>query len=462
VFSYPTFLIFVQGEITMLINKCVSIIISLFIICISIQAMAAPPPPEFIQFRPSATKGALYYPDPAQFPNPHIGVIAIHRDGNFMSHIMTRELPKRGFVALGMNTRCDNNEAMCAPWEDNALDVKQGIEYLRKLPRITHVILFGHSGGGPTMSFYQAVAETGASFCQQAEKLMKCSDQLNDLPQADALILWDSHPGNGLGVMRSLNAAIINDADIINHHVAPKFDPALDPFNPEYGYNPEGSTYTENFKERFFIGQAARMNRLIDIAQDKMIQMEKGTYIYSDNDAFIVPAVAGTRLANHDASIDHTTIRPQQLLRNDGSIEECCTVESVRHVGQSPDTSRGFNGVGFSTLKSFLSVNAIRGTHSMTQIDWCTSNNSTTCNVRQISAPLLVVAMGGHYFLRDGEIIFDNAVSKDREYIIIEGAVHGGTPCTRCMPSGQPYDGRYDNSVKNNFDYLANWINTRF
>jgi hypothetical protein len=98
----------------------------------------------------------------------------------------------------------------------------------------------------------------------------------------------------------------------------------------------------------------------------------------------------------------------------------------------------------------------------MTQIDWCTSNNSTTCNVRQISAPLLVVAMGGHYFLRDGEIIFDNAVSKDKEYIIIEGAVHGGTPCTRCMPSGQQYDGRYDNSVNNNFDYLTKWINARF
>jgi hypothetical protein len=267
-----------------------------------------------------------------------------------------------------MNPRCDNNEAMCAPWEDNALDVKQGIEYLRKLPGVTRVILFGHSGGGPTMSFYQAVSEAGASFCQQPEKLMKCSDELNDLPRADALILWDSHPGNSLGVMRSLNGAIINDADIINHHAAPEFDPSLDPFDPKNGYNPNGSHYTEDFKERFFVAQAARMNRLIDLALVKMQQIQDGSYIYPDNDAFVFPAVAGTRLANHDASIDHATSRPQQLLRNDATIEDCCVVESVRHVGQTPEVSRSFDGVGSNTVKSFLSVNAMRGRQAMTDV----------------------------------------------------------------------------------------------
>lgn len=446
----------------MLNRRSVSAVSVLFSVFVCAQAVAAPPPPQYVQFKPSATKGALYYPDPEQHPSPHVGVIAIHRDSNFLSHIMTRELPKRGFVALGMNTRCDNNESLCAPWEDNALDIKQGVELLRKIPGITHVILFGHSGGGPTMSFYQAVAEAGTAFCQQPEKLMKCSDALKGLPKADAVILWDSHPGNSSGVLRSLNGAIINDADIVNNNAVAEIDPALDPFDPRHGYDPAGSTYTEEFKERYFKAQAARMNRLADLAQAKMKQMEAGTYRYPDNDAFIVPGQAGTRLANHDASIDHATHRPQRLLQNDGSIEDCCVVESVRATGQTPDTSRSFEGTGFNTVKSFLSVNAIRATHAMTGIDWCTSNNSTPCNVDKISVPLLIVAMGGHYFLRDGEIIFDSAASKDKEYLIIEGAVHGGTPCTACMPDGQKYDGRYDNSVKNDFDYLAGWINLRF
>lgn len=425
-------------------------------------AHAVAPPPQYIQFSPSATKGVLYYPDPDEFPAPHIAVVAIHRDSNFLSHIMTREMPKRGFVALGMNTRCDNNEALCAPWENNALDVKQGVEYLRKLPGITKVVLLGHSGGGPTMSFYQAVAQAGIAFCQQPEKLMKCPDALAGLPAADALILWDAHPGNGIGVMRSLNPSIINDAEIIGQNADPKIDPALDPFNPANGYDPDGSTYPEAFKEKYFIAQAARMNRLIDLANERMNRIAAGNYKYPDDDAFLVAGGAGSRLANHDASIDHSSIRPQKLLKNDGSIEDCCPVESVRKVGQTPDVGKSFEGVVFGTLKSFLSVNAVRATHSMTGIDWCTSNNSTPCNLQKVTVPLLVLAMGGHYFIRDSEIIYDMAVSKDKDFIVIEGAVHGGTPCTACMPAGQKYDGRYDNSVKNNFDYLAKWINERF
>jgi hypothetical protein len=70
--------------------------------------------------------------------------------------------------------------------------------------------------------------------------------------------------------------------------------------------------------------------------------------------------------------------------------------------------------------------------------------------------------MGGHYFIRDGEKIYDMANSADKDFIVIEGATHGGTPCRECMPDGQKYDGRYDNAVKNNFDYLASWINKRF
>ena len=446
----------------MLIHRCHPVLLLIFSVLICARAVAEAPPPQYVQFKPGATKGALYYPDPVQFPDPHVAVIAIHRDSNYLSHIMTRELPKRGFVAMGMNPRCDNNESLCAPWEENALDIKQGVEYLRKLPGITHVVLFGHSGGGPTMSFYQAVAEVGAAFCQRPEKLMKCPDTLEGLPRADGLILWDAHPGNGSGVLRSLNGAIINDEQIINDNATAKIDPALDPFDPKHGYDPNGSSYTEEFKERFFIAQAARMNRLTDLALEKLKQIEAGTYTYPDNDAFIVPGQAGTRLANHDASIDHATTRPQRLLRNDGSIEDCCAVDSVRATGQTAEVSHSFEGVGFNTVKSFISVNAIRSNHAMTDIDWCTSNNSTPCNVEQITVPLMIVAMGGHYFLRDGEIILDSANSKDKEYLIVEGAVHGGTPCTACMPEGQKYDGRYDNSVKNNFDYLAAWINKRF
>ena len=43
-------------------------------------------------------------------------------------------------------------------------------------------------------------------------------------------------------------------------------------------------------------------------------------------------------------------------------------------------------------------ANAIRARDSITDIEWCSANNSTPCALRQISIPLLITAMGAHYF----------------------------------------------------------------
>src|SRR5580704_18073048 len=154
--------------------------------------------PEYIRFTPNATKGALYRPDSG--PAPHVAVLIIHRTANFMTHMGATELAKRGFMVLGMNPRSDNNEAE-VHFEENALDIKSGIEFLRKQPGITKVLLFGHSGGGPATSFYQAVAENGPSYCQGPNKLVQCGNELANLPGADGIVFVDAHPGvsvNGL------------------------------------------------------------------------------------------------------------------------------------------------------------------------------------------------------------------------------------------------------------------------
>jgi len=406
--------------------------------------------------------GAVYFPDPEVHPNPHVAVVNMHRTENRLAHISMREMASRGFVILGMNPRCQNNEAMCAPWENNALDVKQGIEYVRRIPGIKKVILMGGSGGGPTMSFYQAVAENGVAFCQQPQKLTKCPDELANLPRADGIVFRDAHLGNAVNALRSLNPVVRNDRDIMDRNAVPTIDTALDPFDPKNGYNPDGaSIYSEEFKEKYFRAQSARMNRLIDIALERMQKIDAGTYRYPDDDAFIIPRSDNARLMRLDPSIDHATIKPRKLIRDDGEIEDCCIVESVRPVSASPEENASFwGGTRMLTLRSFLSTRAIRSTHAMTGIDWCSSNNSTVCNVQHISVPVLITAMGGHYFLRNSEIFYELAASDDKDFVVVEGAVHGITPCTKCVPGG--YDGRYDNSVKNFFDYVADWINERY
>jgi len=70
-------------------------------------------------------------------------------------------------------------------------------------------------------------------------------------------------------------------------------------------------------------------------------------------------------------------------------------------------------------LKSFLSANAVRATNSMDGIDWCSSNNSTPCAVRNITVPVLITTMGAHYFIRDNEIHFEMSASKDKDFIVV-------------------------------------------
>lgn len=413
--------------------------------------------PLYIQFSPGAVKGALYKPNAD--PAPHVGILAIHRTSNFMGYLGCTELSKRGFLVLCMNPRFDNNEA-AVRWEDIALDVRSGVSFLRRQPGISNVILWGFSGGGPTTTFYQAVAENGPSYCQGPRKLIECGDDLAGLPPADGLILVDAHPGNSVNGIRSLNAAVTNDAAIVNDNQRARIDPDLDPFSPRNGYNPKGaSTYSESFKKRYFAAQAARMNRLIDLALAKSGEMKKGVYPYPDDDAFIVVKGTTGRLLETDSSIHHGTVRPQKLLKNDGTIARQI-VESVRQPNPGlAGQDRTFNGgARLLTIRSFLSANAIRATDSMDDIDWCSSNNSTPCALRAISIPLLVTAMGGHYFIRDNEIHYDVAKSKDRDFVIIEGATHGQTPCVPCERS----PGQYSNTVRNFFDYVGDWINKRF
>ncbi len=291
-------------------------------------ATSSPPAPTYVPFSPSATKGALYYPDPAIYPTPHVGVIAMHRDSNYLSHISTKELPKRGFVVLGMNPRCDNNEAACAPWENNALDVKQGVNYLRSLPGITKVVLLGHSGGGPTMTFYEAVAEQGVGFCQQPNKLVKCSDALAGLPPVDGVMLMDAHPGNGVNAVRSISADVTNDKAVLNRGQEPQTNWRLDPFNPRNGYRPDGKThYSKAFKRRYFRAQSTRMNYLIDQAQKRLAEAEANG---QDDAPFVVPMGDNARLSQIDLGIDRGTLQPRKLLKNDGTVNDRFPVNSVR------------------------------------------------------------------------------------------------------------------------------------
>ncbi len=74
--------------------------------------------------------------------------------------------------------------------------------------------------------------------------------------------------------------------------------------------------------------------------------------------------------------------------------------------------------------------------------------------------PILVVAMQGHYFIRDGEYIYETSASADKEFIVLEGANHGLGPCAPCAALHNNAD--YSNTRINLFNHIRDWVNERY
>jgi hypothetical protein len=424
--------------------------VALFV-ALSAQLASAQSRPTYIQFDPYTVKGALYRPDGGG--DADIGILLIHRVNNYLGHIAASELARRGFLVLAMNSRFDNNEASVL-WERIALDVKTGVEYLRKQGGVRRVILFGHSGGAATLSFYQAVAEKGTSFCEAPGKLTVCAKELSGLPKGDGLILVDASLGNPVGLLRGLNPAVITEGD------PTRLEPTLDPFNPANGFNRDGpSSYSPEFRRRYYEAQAARMNRLIAAASAAATQLGTDRAPFPDDNVFLIVRGSGARLPDADAAADTATAAPRKLLKNNGSIVTQIVRTGRPPASQNPLTNGTFeSGARLLTLKSFLTANAIRSTNSMTGVEWCSTNNSTPCALQKISVPLLVSAMGGNTGIRDNEWLFEQAASRDKDFFVLEGATHNIDPCAEC----ETRKGEYSNTVRNFFNYVRDWINQRF
>lgn len=394
-------------------------------------------------------KGALYLPDKGE--KPHIGILIMHEDSNFMNHLGCTELSKRGYAVLCVNGRSDNNEALDF-WDDLPLDAALGMRYLRDTLKLPKVLLFAHSGGGPLLSYYQAVAENGPSICQGPGRVSQCTDELKGLPAADGMITFDAHPGTAINLVRSLDPSVISEDNLSG------VNPALDPFSEKNGFNPKGqSHYSEEFKQRYFKAQSERMNKLVAIATERRNLMKAGKYPFPDDDAFHIPR-AGARLMELDTSIDKGTVNPRKLLKNDGSVVTEVVASVRKPAPQRAKQNRTFDSGKLLTVRSFLGTRAIKSTDSMEQLDINSNNNSTPSHLQKIHVPLLMMAAGGHYFIRDNEKMFDVAASTDKDFIVIEGAAHGIVPCKPCEST----PGQYDNTVKNAFDYMKAWIDKRF
>src|SRR5262245_18286425 len=88
---------------------------------------AAASPPSLAQSNPiyhhlGQTDTALYTPDSG--PAPHVGIIVMHREADYMNNIACTEFAKRGFMVLCMNSRFENNESVVARSEEHTSELQ--------------------------------------------------------------------------------------------------------------------------------------------------------------------------------------------------------------------------------------------------------------------------------------------------------------------------------------------------
>jgi len=363
---------------------------------------------EFVSF--GAAKGALYTPS-----NPsNVAFLVIHRTSSDLDHIATVELPKRGYRVLGMDTYCVDDET-AVDFDLIALDIRAGVRFLRKQPGVTKVVLLGSSGGGQTTAYYQATA--------------KSEDK------ADGIVFADAHVGISVTNLRALNP----------------LESDLDPFDERNGYNPDGdSTYSSQFVDRYSRAQSKRMNELITKAKNAS---------GGGDDSFVVRHAAA-RLSDLSTGVQPGTLNQRKLIKNDGSIRtQIITTVRVSDPGLKEDDDTFARGALDLTVDSFLRANSIASTHALNGIDWCSDPASTICSARKITVPALVLVATGHYFIRDGEQIFTNLGSQNKDFFAIEGMKHGLTPCGACSAQTGV---SYANATRNAFDRVASWVKGRF
>ena len=400
--------------------------------------------------------GVLYEPPEGMETKP-AAILVIHSDEDYLTFPTGEEMAARGFRVLCANVM--NKEGIIYSQIEKMKAVKAAMLYLRAAEGVEKVILMGHSGGGTLMSAYQAVAENGPSIFQGPEMIYPWPDTDALIP-ADGIMLLDSNWGNAVMQLFSLDPAVENE------NSGKMISAALDLFNPENGFDPEGSTYSKEFIDRFQRAQSIRNNSILDFALNRLLLLEDGKGDYCDDEPLIIPGAAqgffNNKLYAQDKRLFSHTRKPWLLLHPDGS-----RTTQIIHSLRGPENPRSFTdsfweGVRFLSVRTYLSSYAVRTEldygfdedHAW-GIDWATTYASPIGNMVHVKVPTLVMGMTAGWEFLASETIFEHAAAQDRTIAFVEGATHKFGPAKHL----ESFPGEFGDTMRTLHDFLAEWLN---
>ncbi len=394
---------------------------------------------------------AMYYSPVHKNKVSHIGVILMHCDQNYMALNMGLQLAAHGYQVLA----CDSEFGEI---ENKFKILNKAMKFLRKNVGAEKVILMGHSGGATLMTAYQSIAENGAHIYQGPEKLYRTTIEEELIP-ADGLMLIDANYGNGPMTLLSLDPAVIEEGNGM------KLDPEFDIFDSKNGYDPQGAHYSPSFIKKYFKAQAARNEKLINKALDRLTIIKAGKGYYADDEPFVITAgnqpKPNNRLIPQDLHLLSHTKGTYDLLHGDGRITNE-RISCVRTAEIDRCFSSYFNlGANVTTVKGFLSSQAIRTTSDfmvredgLTDVIWESSYASPISNISAVSVPLLTIGLTGSYEYLASEMIYEKAKMKDKTIAFVHGAGHMFSP----NHQAESVYGIFGDTEKVLYEYMSDWM----
>ncbi len=206
------------------------------------------------------SKAMLYWPRASK---PKTVVIMAHPRADFAHHYSIPFWVEAGFAAFGQNTRYLNNDSTMIH-ENLLLDLAAGIKFLREEESFANIVMLGNSGGGSLFAYYDSQARMPKGGRIASPPGGGPPDLNNfEMPPADGFIVLAAHPGQGMVLMGSIDAAAIDESDPFTT------DPALDMYDERNGFRapPEANAYNREWLERYRAAQRARVARIDAIAR---------------------------------------------------------------------------------------------------------------------------------------------------------------------------------------------------
>jgi pimeloyl-ACP methyl ester carboxylesterase len=333
---------------------------------------------------------------------PKVAMIATHYQIDFSEHYLADYMATRGIGFLGWNTRFRGFEANFLL--DHALvDIGVGVNWLREVAGVEHVVLLGNSGGGSLMAAYQSQAvEPNVTPLDG----MRPAAGLTELPAADGYVATAAHPGRPDVLTAWMDASVTDENDPV------ATDADLDLFDER-----NGPPYAPEFLTRYRTAQTARNHAITDWVETELKRVRAAGF--SDRPFTVQRTWADPRMV--DPTIEPTRRHPNSC-----------------YAGLPAKANRSAHGIAAAcTLRNWLGMWSLR-----------VAQTRAEPHLARIDCPALVINAEADtgVFPSDAQRIYDALAGDDKTRHSIDTDHYFTTPGARSEQA----------------DTIAKWITKRW